>query len=626
MCGIAGILRLTGTAPPAPSAVLDRLDAAIAHRGPDARTREVIEAGDRELTLLHRRLTILDAAGGGQPMHWPAMGQRRLSVVFNGCIYNHRELRQRFRGEFRSDHSDTESILHAWAALGPACLRDLDGMFALAMFDHESRDLWLARDLAGEKPLYFMLPPGGSMLAFASTPGALWDLARGDAVRWQPSIDPAVLARWMWKGYDEQPPMRPIRSVPPGCVARARVVEGEIRVEVSRWAAELPERDTTPDSDAIDAALARSVSLRLDADVPTGCFLSGGIDSALVAGHAAEQLRTSGRRLRTFTMRMDDPAYDESEAAAETARVLGTDHTTLDCPTTSPIDDLTKLIDQLALPFGDSSLLPTHWLARAAREHVTVALAGDAGDELFAGYRRHLANWLLAPAMDTLGALPSGVGHGTNAAHPKSAGSMIARLLEASRHRGYDDVLAVFPTPALARVSPDAARQLPPARGVPDAPRQDFQEYLPADLLRKTDTATMAVALELRAPFLSPAIVRMGLASPMASLLAWGRTKAPLRDLAARRLPDSITRRPKSGFALPLTSWWRQDHAGLRTCLSDQLTSASPWGGVDLGFEVSARDCQTLLNEHVSGRGEHGQRLYLFLALALWCRRLGTVR
>ncbi|MCC6230163.1 MAG: asparagine synthase (glutamine-hydrolyzing) [Phycisphaerales bacterium] len=624
MCGIAGILRLTGVTSSTPPDVLDRLDAAIAYRGPDVRSRKVIDAGNCELDLLHRRLTILDAEGGGQPMHWPARGAHRLSVVFNGCIYNHRALRERFRGEYRSDHSDTESMLHAWAALGQNCLRELDGMFAMAMFDSESRELWMARDLAGEKPLYYMLAPGGAMLAFASTPGALWDFARSDAGRWQPGVDTEVLARWIWKGYDEQPPMRPIRSVPAGCVARARLIEGEIRVEVSRWAADVPERDNPVDLDAIDAALARSVSLRLDADVPTGCFLSGGIDSALVAGHASEQLRIRGRRLQTFTMRMVDTAYDESEAAAESACVLGTDHTTLDCPTTSPIDDLTGLIDQLALPLGDSSLLPTYWLARAAREHVTVALAGDAGDELFAGYRRHLANWLLAPAMDTLAALP--IRRKTSASHPKSAVSMVARMLDASRHRGYDDILAIFPTATLAAVSPEAVRLLPPERVVADAPHLDFQEYLPGDLLRKTDTATMAVAMELRAPLLSPAIVRMGLGTPMASLLAWGRTKAPLRALAARRLPDSITRRPKSGFALPLPAWWRQDHLGLRTCLRDLLTSASPWGGVDLGIEVSIGECLRLVDEHVSGRGEHSQRLYLILVLALWSRRLGTVR
>jgi asparagine synthase (glutamine-hydrolysing) len=626
MCGIAGILRLTGAVPPTHPEVIDRLDAAIAHRGPDARSREVIQAGNIELTLLHRRLTILDAAGGGQPMHWPAGGGAKLSVVFNGCIYNHRELRRRFRGEYRSDHSDTESILYAWAALGSGCLRELDGMFAIAMFDHSTREIWLARDLAGEKPLYYMVAVDGSMLAFASTSGALWDMARQDADLWKPGIDPAVLAKWMWKGYDEQPPMRPIQSVPPGCVARVRTDGGGIRVEISRWAPDLPERDTPPDLDAIDEALQQSVSLRLDADVPTGCFLSGGIDSALVAGHAAEQLRNQGRPLRTFTMRMADPAYDESEAAAVTARALGTDHTTLDYPASSPIDDLTTLIDKLALPFGDSSLLPTYWLANEARRHVTVALAGDAGDELFAGYRRHLASWLLAPAMDTLAALPWSKPHGACAAHPKSAESMLSRLLDASRHRGYDDVLAIFPSPSLAEFSAEAEAMLPSARAVPDAPRLDFQEYLPADLLRKTDTATMAVALELRAPLLSPSIIRAGLSSPMRSLLAWGRTKAPLRALAARRLPDSITGRPKSGFALPLHSWWRQDYAGLRTCLSDVLSSASPWGAVDLGVEFSAKAARRLLDDHVSGQGEHSQRLYLILVLALWCRRLGSVR
>ncbi len=626
MCGIAGILRLTGAAPPARPEAIDRLDAAIAHRGPDARARAVLEAGGVELTLLHRRLTILDAAGGGQPMHWPAGIGAKLSIVFNGCIYNHRELRRRFKGEYRSGHSDTESILHAWAAMGPGCLRELDGMFALAMFDHASRELWLARDLAGEKPLYLMVSADDSMLAFASTPGALWDMARLDAVRWRAGIDPSRLAKWVWKGYDEQPPMRPIQSVPPGSVARVRVVGGRIRVEISRWAPDLPERDTPPDLDAIDDVLRHSVSLRLDADVPTGCFLSGGIDSALVAGHASEQLRKQGRRLRTFTMRMPDPAYDESGAAAETARVLDTDHTTLDCPTSSPIDDLTTLIEQLALPFGDSSLLPTYWLAKEARRHVTVALAGDAGDELFAGYRRHLAHWLLAPAMDTLAALPLIRSHGERAAHPKSVESMMTRLLDASRHRGYDDVLAIFPSPSLAAFSAEAEAMLPSARAVPDAPQLDFQEYLPADLLRKADTATMAVALELRAPLLSPSIIRAGLSSPMLSLLAWGRTKAPLRALAARRLPGSIAGRPKSGFALPLPSWWRRDHAGLRTCLSDLLASASPWGAVDLGIEFSAKAARRLLDDHVSGQGEHSQRLYLILVLALWCRRLGSVR
>jgi len=203
---------------------------------------------------------------------------------------------------------------------------------------------------------------------------------------------------------------------------------------------------------------------------------------------------------------------------------------------------------------------------------------------------------------------------------------MMTRLLEASRHRGYDDLLAIFPSPSLAAFGPEAEAMLPPTRAVLDAPRLDFQEYLPADLLRKTDSATMAVALELRAPLLSPSIIRAGLSSPMRSLLAWGRNKAPLRALAARRLPDSITGRPKSGFALPLPSWWRQDYAGLRTCLSDVLSAATPWGEVDLGIQFSAKAARRLLDDHVSGRGEHGQRLYLILVLALWCRRLGTVR
>ncbi len=559
-------------------------------------------------------------------MHWPTGGQARLSVVFNGCIYNHRDLRARFPGEYRSDHSDTEALLHSWAALGPACLRELDGMFAIAIFDRAANELWLARDLTGEKPLYFMHAPRGSIFAFASTPGALWDLARGDAGLWRPTIDPSIMARWLWKGSDEQPPMKPISSLPPGSMARVRIVGGELRVELSRWAAGLPDRDSPPSLDAIDAALAGSVSLRLDCDVPTGCFLSGGIDSALVAGHASGALERSGRRLRTFTMRMADRAYDESDAAAETARILGTEHTTLDCPAVSPIDDLNTLIGQLALPFGDSSLLPTYWLARAARPHVTVALSGDAGDELFAGYRRHMAQWLLAPAMDALAVMPAGWVRGSAGAHPRTTRSMVARLLEASRHRGYDDVLAIFPTPALAQVSPDAPGLLPSRRVVQDAPRLDFQESLPADLLRKADTASMAVALEVRAPLLAPAIVRAGLSAPMASLLAWGRTKAPLRALAARRFPGSITRRPKSGFAIPLPAWWRQDYGGLATCLADVLSSASPWGGMDFGLELSPGACRRLLEEHLSGRGEHSQRLYLILVFALWCRRLSTVR
>lgn len=622
MCGIAGILRVVNAAPPVETSVLDRLDAAIARRGPDARARSTVHASGLELTLLHRRLVILDAEGGHQPMHWPSQLVPRLSMVFNGCIYNHRDLRTRFPGEYRSDHSDSEALLHVWRHMGIACLPDLEGMFAIAAFDHDREELFLSRDLAGEKPLWFMLAADCSMLSFASTPGALWDMACADTRRWKPAIDAPVLSRWLWKGYDQRAPMRPIQCVPPGSAVRVRLADNRLSIESSRWAPGLPDRATRPDLDALDEAIARSVRLRLDADVPTGCFLSGGIDSALIASHAAEVLRRAGRTLRTFTLRMPDPAYDESDAAAATARAIGSDHLTLECDA-APVDDLTTLIDNLALPFGDSSLLPTYWLARAARHHVTVALAGDAGDELFAGYRRHLAHWLLSPAMDAVGALPT---RGPNGASPKSISSMVARLAEASRHRGYDDILAIFPSPQLAMLCPDAERLLPPARQVIDAPKLDFLEYLPSDLLRKSDTATMAVALELRAPLLAPEIVRVGLGAPMSSLLAWGKTKAPLRSLAMRRVPPEIAGRPKSGFALPLPAWWRQDFGGLRTCLSDILASASPWGGVDIGLDLPPARCRRLLDEHLSGHADHSQRLYLLLALGFWCRRLSAVR
>jgi asparagine synthase (glutamine-hydrolysing) len=689
MCGIAGILRVTppgseggkaGASPwedveGIPESWLDMLDAAIAHRGPDGagRFRDSAVRADGakvEVALVHRRLSIIDIEGGAQPMvserGKPLVGgagqvghEGLVAVVFNGCIYNHRELRAELEKAgrvFVTDHSDTEVLIHGWRewareptkannGYGESPNEYLEGMFAAAIWDRERGRLALIRDEFGEKPLYQRFLDKHGSFAFASVAGVLSELPAEEPE----TIERFAMVDWAAMGWHERTvPQRSVWLIDENADGwgldedLSSWFRGGVPATQPVWLTMLlcgiglvpflvlgtlwrllglPLRGTRLSRsrgwcDELEGLLSKSVSDRLDADVPVGCFLSGGIDSSLIAHYA----KRSRPEITTLCMRMPDPRYDESRHAELVARHLGTRHFTLDVQP-SAAEDVIRLIGQLGLPFGDSSLLPTYWLCKAAKEHVKVALSGDGGDELFMGYQRHAAaRWLLA-LRAVAWAWPTS---GYDERDPTSRDAKMARMIRAARGRGYTDLVAIFPSEIRRRVfrSPGASCDVPRFFLRYAARWFDNQDYLPGDLLRKTDTASMAAGLEVRCPFLDSKVEWHAGTTFIGALMLGNKPKALLRELAARHLPAEIVNRPKQGFAIPIGEWFRTDFGGLRALLMDVLGSREPFGvaGDVLGVDMSA--VRGMVDEHMSGKRDHGQRLYALMVLGVWARGL----
>ncbi len=689
---------------------LDVIDESIRHRGPDGQGRfrdRVVRADGSvvDVALVHRRLSIIDHAGGAQPMvsvlgtspprgapvrspargamppllfhgkpnapvvyhelrgtgilpvgsasgtgvppvgssgstgilpvHSPGHGQDAhaadlLAVVFNGCIYNHRELRRELLAaghEFATDHSDTEVLLHGWREWGESLFERLDGMFALAIWDRAAASLALARDSFGEKPLYFARGHDQSVrdlsLTFSSSATALARMAMHPAVPAQHQRVTDGLHEWIRFGFAASPPSGYFR----GLIASGVLIEDSEGSRISRHGpvfrgATPPARTNILDAATAEEALGDAVRARCEADVPLGCFLSGGIDSSLVALLARRALGN----LRTFCVRMPRGVDDESAIAAEVASIIGTDHTTLDCRA-DPAADLQRLIAQLGLPFGDSSLLPSHWVSAAARQHAAVALAGDGGDEMFLGYERYRAAGMLARHRRLL-AMMEPLLRSAQGAHRRSTIARAARISAAARGLGYTDLVSIFPSSDLRRLVPAAINL-----GVHDdrwvgadrAVLWDLQCYLPDDLMRKADTASMAVALEVRSPFLSNDIAAMCLSASLDSLMPRGRRKGLLRQVARKHFPARIVDRPKQGFAIPIGEWFRSDYGGMRQLLMDHLESAEPWGPPRLGIELNMKFVRQMVDEHMNQRRDHSQRLYMLLVLSIWAKWMGTL-
>lgn len=370
--------------------------------------------------------------------------------------------------------------------------------------------------------------------------------------------------------------------------------------------------------DHLGALLSASVAERLEADVPLGCFLSGGIDSSLVAHYAKQHLG----RLTTLCVRMPDPRYDESVHAERVAKHLGTDHITLDVEPAAA-EDLQLLIGNLGLPLGDSSLLPTYWLCKAARKHVKVALSGDGGDELFCGYERYRAARWLPWLRPIAWAIPLSK---YDERDPTSKDAKIARLIRAARGKGYTDLLAIFPSELRRKIFKARGRECEKSRflGRGQARRFDLRHYLPGDLLRKVDTASMTAGVEVRCPFLDNQVVDAALATPIRTLMRGNSPKALLRELAARHLPPEIAARPKQGFAIPVGEWFRTDFGGLKTLLMDTLASSEPFGFAGEALGINMPGVRSMVDEHMAGGRDHGQRLHALLVLAIWSRQVMT--
>ncbi len=628
MCGIGGILlprhRDGVRQPERLEELLARLDDAVRPRGPDGHGRFASESTH----LLHRRLSIIDHDGGVQPMTLDASGatwrpdaisRPATSLAFNGCIYNHRELRRELEsvGErFSSDHSDTEVLARALRRWWTDALPRLEGMFALAAWrrlDDGVEELLLARDRCGEKPLHYLPLDGG--VAFSSSAAPLLAISTRHAPH-ASREDATCLARWLAWGFCDRP-LRNVHELGPGSWMCFNSRSACCRGEFGHRPDNIPATSEPLTVVRVESMLRSAVHARLDADVPLGCFLSGGVDSSLVAAFARE----ARPDLATFCVAMPQATHDESGHARRVAALLGTRHRTLEC-SPDAATDLCRLIDSLGLPFADSSLLPTHWVSVAARQHVKVALSGDGGDELFRGYRRHQAAALLRRWGPPLRL----AGKATRPLHGMLGEA--GRLLGAASGMGYPQIGMVI-RPAtlvdligerLTAACLDDARAAWSREGVMDAPWWDFACYLPGDLLRKDDAASMAVALEVRCPMLDSGLVRACLGASEASLMPEGERKGLLRAVARRHVPAEVVDRPKQGFAVPLARWFREDFGGLGTLLGDVLGGADPFPENVLGFRVDRRSVGRMVDEHRGLVRDHSQGLFALLSLALWCR------
>lgn len=642
MCGIAGVLLvdrssfdLTGVA--------ERMATALHHRGPD-------DSGlwsDREagVALTHRRLSIIDTSSGArQPMVSPA---GHLVISYNGEIYNYLDVRAELEREgvaFRT-HSDTEVLVAAIEHWGVAAALDrLVGMFALAVWDKRDQSLVLARDRAGEKPLYWGFV--GRNLAFASelksfraVPGF-----RGD-------IDREALQLYMQYAYVPAPRSiyQSIRKLPPGHWMRiTRAPDGDLRHELTRyWQLRARGNASFPTYEEArtqaETLLKQAVRGQMVADVPLGAFLSGGIDSTAIVALMQEQ---STARIRTFSLGSTEPAYDESRFAAEVAAHLGTDHTELRVSPSEALELVPLLSGIYDEPFADSSQIPTTLVSRLARRDVTVALSGDAGDEVFGGYNRYV----FAPRVwNAVGAWPSalrglaastltllspsqwdrlatGAGRITGRRSVRLPGEKIYKLARAisahDRLELYRRLASCWvDNPAGSRSAGEESSwyELPeellsdPARFVDLMMYLDFVTYLPDDILAKVDRASMSASLESRVPILDHRLVDFMSTLPDSYKVDPASSKRILRDIAYARVPRTMLERPKMGFGVPIDTWLR---GPLRGWAEDLL---SPAALGEHGLFDSAM-VSTAWREHQSGVRLRHHELWAVLMFQSWHR------
>ena len=596
MCGLTGFWQPAGTDAVEAQATTLRMAEKISYRGPDDAGAWV--DGDAGIALGHRRLAIVDlSAAGHQPM---ASASGRLVIVFNGELYNHLDLRRQLEqacggGLSWRGHSDTETLLAAVEAWGlPAALQRTTGMFALALWDRRARCLFLARDRIGEKPLYYGWQGSGGAraLLFGSELKAL---------RAHPAFDAAVdresLVLYMRTGYVPAPRSihRGIYKLPPGSVACIR--SGAEAVQIAPyWSAvevmlcgHAEPLAIGPDEavSRLEALLRDAVAQQMVADVPLGAFLSGGIDSSTVVALMQAQ---ATRPVRTFSIGFHEAGYNEAEHAKAVARHLGTEHTELYVSAAQALEVVPRLPAMYDEPFGDSSQIPTHLVARLARQHVTVALSGDAGDELFCGYSRYLMTQRL---WRRIASVPQPLrrlaGAAITAISPQTWNRLAAAaalLLPAARrhshpgeklHKGarviashnadalYLNTVSQWMEPASLVPGCTEPQTLltglhSPLRALPDVPRMmayDLLSYLPEDILVKVDRAAMACSLETRVPFLDHRVVEFAWRLPMAYKLRDGMSKWALRQVLYRHVPRELVERPKMGFGVPIDSWLR---------------------------------------------------------------------
>ncbi len=598
MCGIYGMVA-PGRTPLRHPDHADAMARALAHRGPDGHARHAWR--DALLGVTRLRVVDLDPRAD-QPFADPS---GEVALACNGEVYNAAALRRRYAAyPFRS-RSDVEVILPLYLDRGPAGLADIDGMFAVAILDRRAGRLVLARDRAGEKPLFTARI--GDERWFASEIGAL--LGSPAVPR---TLDAIALTAFLRDGYIREPatPFTEIQKVPAGTVL---TVVGNAMTATRYWD---PRGDGPAEPAALDELLRAAVARQVRADVPLGVFSSGGLDSSLLAVLAAEVVGAA--RLHTFAVGFPDPSYDERRFAARLAATLGTPHASVELAD----DEVPAALDTLAAtgePIGDPAAVPTLALARAARPSVTVVLSGEGADELFGGYPTYVGH-RLAPAWTRL---PRPIRRAARAvidALPSSQGRvplefLLKRFAEAAELPTLDRHLRWFANglPPHAVPFADWSAPPPPAPGgdpVAAALLLDYEGPLRERLLVKVDRATMRASLEARAPYLDPAVTRAALAAGAAHVRGV-RTKRLLREVARRRLPSFILRRRKRGLSVPLGRWLNGPLAGL----ADRLLR--PGRLTQMGL-MDAHTVQHLLGEHRANRANHGRALWTALVVQHW--------
>jgi asparagine synthase (glutamine-hydrolysing) len=614
MCGIAGFVDL-GLDIAQADMLLHRMTTVLRHRGPDDDGHWL---GDG-VGLGMRRLSIIDVRGGQQPV---TSEDGAVMVVFNGEIYNFQALRRELEatGHHFATNSDTETIVHAYEDDGVDFVQRLRGMFAIALWDRKRHRLVLASDRFGKKPLYYAYD--GQRLIFGSEMKAL--LLVPDVRR---ELDPCAITQYFTLGYIPAPrtALRGIHKLPAAHVLTLE--RGTVRLR-RYWQLDWSPRcedDVETAARRVRDLLTEAVRMRLVSEVPIGAFLSGGVDSSAVVAFMSQ---VAPERVRTFSIGFDEKDFSELEYARMVAQRYDTEHHEF-IVRMDLLDDLPRLVWAFDEPFADASMVPTYYVSKLAREHVTVALSGDGGDELFGGYTRYLRAAFeqrlgaalgplrtLGPAMSRL--MPDGM-----------RGKSRLRSLALEPNARYAETFSIYPTPLreqflrpelLAAASEDPRRVL--LDHLASAPALDLSTrlqhadvecYLPYDILVKVDKASMFSSLETRAPLLDHVLAEYVAGLPVGVRLPGGQQKSLLKRAVGNDLPSAVLHRRKMGFGLPIKHWLRAD---LRILVGDVLHSqqARTRGIVNLGM------LERMVNDHQRRLENHDSRIWSWLCFELWCQ------
>lgn len=626
MCGIAGFINNTASwsldEQKERTLILDRMCQVIRHRGPDDQGMMVKDG----VALGMRRLSIIDLAGGHQPI---SGCDDSVTVVFNGEIYNYRELQRDLeaRGHRFHTHSDTEAIVHAYEEYGATCVEHLRGMFAFALWDKRERKLFIARDRVGKKPLYYTLTPQGT-LVFGSE---LKSLLEHPEVKRETNLE--AVDAYLTFGYVPDPLciFRNIEKLPPG--HHLSFVKGRVEVE-KYWdfnyeATDHIERSEEDYLEELRALLDEAVRVRLISDVPLGAFLSGGVDSSTVVGLMS---RLMEQPVKTFSIGFNEDSYDELKFARLTAKHFNTDHHEF---IVTP--DICNVVDELVWhfdePFADSSAIPTYMVSKLAREHVTVALSGDGGDELFAGYTRYATDQKRSGFANLPRFLRQGVMQPVSRRLPHGAwGRNYLHNVALDGLDRYIDSVSLFTSLNKSSLyTSDFIAQLDGKHGGAVAQFRDYaarvrsgnpldallyldsKTYLPGDILTKVDRMSMAVSLEARVPLLDHKLIEFVTRIPATMKMRGGVSKYIFKQAVRGLVPDGILDRPKQGFGVPVQQWINNQ---LRERMRATLTESC---ARERGY-IEPRYLSLMLDEHQRGRRDHSAQLWALFMLELWQR------